>query len=255
MDNEKDIIDLGNITVPTKWEEVTLKQFSEIERYYDGKDKDFDVREVLHIFCGRSIDEINSMPIDFVNLIMDKLMFLQERPKDCEPSNRIKIKGEVYQINVMEKLKTGEYVAIDTILKNDRHNYATLLAVLCRKEGEIYDSKFEAEVLDGRIKMFEGIAVTDVFPIISFFLSLWVVLETHSHLYSEVEEGINHIVNQLETSPRIGVFRRLLWTWRMTRLKRLLKSTSYTSQTHSHSLHTLFRRVRLRKMKWNFKRT
>ena len=48
----------------------------------------------------------------------------------------------------MEKLKTGEFVAIDTILKSDPHDYISIFAVLCRKDGEIYDSKFEAEEFD-----------------------------------------------------------------------------------------------------------
>ena len=51
MDNEN-VIDFGSWTVPTSWEEITLKQFQEIEKYYSNKDKDFDIRDVLHIFTN-----------------------------------------------------------------------------------------------------------------------------------------------------------------------------------------------------------
>ena len=45
MDNEN-VIDFGKWTTPKSWDELTLKQFQEIEKYYSDKDKKFDVREV-----------------------------------------------------------------------------------------------------------------------------------------------------------------------------------------------------------------
>ena len=47
---DKDTIDYGEYNIPTDWNQVTLKMFSDIERYYGDKDKKFDAREVLHIF-------------------------------------------------------------------------------------------------------------------------------------------------------------------------------------------------------------
>ena len=111
-------IDFQEWTVPTDWNKVTLKMFSDIERYYSDKDKKFDAREVLHIFTNKSIDEINELPVEFVEILMDKLSFIQDSPKEKEPSNKIKIDGEEYIINVMEKLKTGEFIAVDSVLKS-----------------------------------------------------------------------------------------------------------------------------------------
>ena len=151
MDNNT--IDYGKISIPTSWDEITLKQFQDIERYYDDKDKKFDAREVLHIFTNKTVDEINALPLELTEILMNKLLFLQEKPKDVEPSNKVKIDGEEYVINVMEKLKTGEYVTVDAILKNDKFDYSSIFAVLCRKNGEIYDSKFEAELFEQRKEM------------------------------------------------------------------------------------------------------
>ena len=140
-------IDLGKWSVPTSWDELDLKMFQEIERYYSDKDKEFDVREVLHIFTEHTTDDINSLPYEFVEKIMEKLSWLGEEPKFGEPTNKIIIDGITYQVNVQEKLRTGEFIAVDTILKNDKFNYAAILAILCRKEGEVYDSKFENEII------------------------------------------------------------------------------------------------------------
>jgi len=231
---EKDIIDFGQWNVPRSWSDVTLKQYQDIERFYEDKEKNVDLREIIHILCNKTIDEVNALPVEFLDIILEKLTFLQTQPEVKEPTNKIKIDGEEYVVNIMEKLKTGEYCAFDTVLKNDPHNYAAMLAILCRKPGEIYDSKFEAEVFENRVKMFEQQPITNILPICSFFLQLWLLSETHSKLYTEVEEAINLIAKQLKTSKQIGACKRLYLTWQIQRLKKLLKSTKHTSQTSLH---------------------
>jgi hypothetical protein len=223
MDNEN-VIDLGKWTVPTKWEDVTLEMFQKIEKYYSDKDKDFDVREVLDIFTDHTRDEIDQLPINFTDKLLNELSFLKEQPDYGDASPKIEIDGEEYCINVMEKLKTGEYVAIDTILKSDPHDYISILAVLCRKNGEIYDSKFEAEVFEERQKLFAKQPIMKIMPLISFFLSLYIVRMTHSQLYSEVEEGLNLIQQNIDNSENLGVFKRRSLNSQTRKLRKLLKS-------------------------------
>ena len=227
MDNEN-VIDLGKWTVPTKWEDVTLEMFQKIEKYYSDKDKNFDIREVLDIFTDHTRDEIDQLPINFTDKLLNELSFLKEQPKYGDASPKIKIDGEEYSINVMEKLKTGEYVAIDTILKSDPHDYISILAVLCRKSGEIYDSKFEAEVFEDRQKLFAKQPIMKIMPLISFFLRLYIVRMTHSQLYSEVEEGLNLIQQNIDNSENLGVFKRHSLNSQMKKLRKLLKSNKST---------------------------
>ena len=223
MDNEN-VIDFGSWHCPKSWDELTLKQFQEIEKYYSGKDKNFDVREVLYIFTDHTRDEIDQLPINFTDKLLNELSFLKEQPKYGDASASIEIDGEKYSINVMEKLKTGEYVAIDTILKSDPHDYISILAVLCRKNGEIYDSKFEAELFEERQKLFAKQPIMKIMPLISFFLSLYILRMTHSQLYSEVEEGLNLIQQNIDNSENLGVFKRRSLNSQMKKLRKLLKS-------------------------------
>ena len=82
---EKDIIkDFGKWDVPSKWDDVTLKIYQDIERYYaDKEEKQFDVRDVLHILTNRSIDEINELPSDFLDTILTHLLFLVTTPSNA----------------------------------------------------------------------------------------------------------------------------------------------------------------------------
>ena len=222
---DKEIIkDFGNYNIPDGWDKLTLKQYQEIERLYSDKDKEIDIRDVLSLLTAHSKDDIDQLPIEFLEMLLQHLNWLYETPVWPEASNKITIDGEEYIINIMEKLKTGEYVAFDTVLKNDQHNYAAMLAILCRKDGEIYDSKFEAEKLNDRIKLFEEQPVMKVMALISFFLQLFEVLTIPSLLCSEVEEEINRIAHSIENSQKIGAFRKHYLKWRMKKLKKLLKS-------------------------------
>lgn len=246
MEND---IDYGSWTVPKSWNDVTLKQFQDIERYYSDKDRKFDIREVVHIFCNKSEDEINALPVEFLEKIMESLSFLQTKPEEKEPTNKIKIDGEEYVINVMEKMKTGEYVASDSVMKSDRYDYASILAILCRKNGEIYDSKFEAELYEKRKEMFENQPVINILPIMSFFLNLWFVLETHSQLYSKVADALNLIQQNIDSSDKIGAFRKYFLNWRVKRLRKSLKSSKNTSQIRFSSSHTLSKKGKWKKLK------
>ena len=228
MDKNENIIDLGVWTVPKSWDEVTLKQYQEIERYYDGKEENFDVRKVLHILTNHTEDEINMLPIDFLEKIMGSLSFLQEPIKEEKPRNWVEIDGERYTVHTENQLKTGEYIASDTALKGDKHNYAGLLAILCRKEGELYDSKFEAEVLEDRIKLFEKQPITKILCIIGFFLQLYITSMTPTLLSSKIREAIDLTRKDIETSVKNGELTKRSMKSAMKKLRKLEKSINFT---------------------------
>lgn len=222
-------IDYKEWKVPVSWDEITLGQFEEIQKFYEGvEDRQTDIRDIVHILCNKTVDEVNELPAEFLSIILDKLSFTTEKPEMGENTNKIEIDGEIYQVNVMEKMKTGEYVATEMILKNDKNDLAGILAVLCRKEGEPYDSKFENEVLPERKKMFLNLPVTKVMPVCAFFLDLWMASEGVSRLCTAAEENINRIAQNIQNSPKIGLGRKLYIKWRMRKLRKSLRSIKST---------------------------
>ena len=219
--------DFGEWNVPSSWDELTLGKFQELERLYDGdddKERKFDVRDVLDLMTDRTKDEINELPIEFTDMLLRKMYWLHEQPDFGKPSNKITIDGETYTVHNENEMKFGEYVALDTAMKGDKHNYAAMLAILCRKDGEIFDAKFENEILPSRIEFWKNVSVMKVMPIVSFFLELSSMSLQVSQLSSEIQEGINHILKHIETSKRNGVFSALYTKWQVRKLKKLQKS-------------------------------
>lgn len=221
---DENIIDFGNITVPTKWEELTLKQFQEIEKYYSEHEGDFKVTDIIHIMSNKTVDEINSMPLEFLDLISEKLSFMTTPMEKAIPSKEVEVNGEKYIVHTEEQLKVGEYIAADTILKNDSHNYAALMAILCRKDGEVYDSKFENEVMIDRVKMWEEVPAVKVMSVIGFFLTCYTISVTPTLLSSQVEEAIDLMRRDIENSVKSGELSKRSMKSVMKKLKKLEKS-------------------------------
>ena len=217
--------DFGEWKVPQSWDDLTLGKFQELERLYDGdEERKFDVRDVLDLMTDRTKDEINELPIEFTDSLLRKMYWLHEQPDFGKPSNKVTIDGVQYTVHNENEMKFGEYVALDTAMKGDKHNYAAMLAILCRKEGEIFDAKFENEILPSRIEFWKNVSVMKVMPIVSFFLELSSMSLQVSQLSLEVQEGINHILKHIETSKRNGVFSALYTKWQVRKLKKLQKS-------------------------------
>ena len=219
--------DFGEWKVPSSWDDLTLGKFQELERLYDtedGNERKFDVRDVLDLMTDRTKDEINELPIEFTDSLLRKMYWLHEQPEFGKPSNKVTIDGVQYTVHNENEMKFGEYVALDTALKGDKHNYAAMLAILCRKDGEIFDAKFENEILPSRIEFWKNVSVMKVMPIVSFFLELSSMSLQVSQLSLEIQEGINHILKHIETSKQNGVFSALYTKWQVRKLKKLQKS-------------------------------
>ena len=219
---DKEIIDFGEITVPTDWSDITLKKYQDISRYYSNNE-DKTIIDLLPILIDKDRDFVMSLPEEFLEKILEKMLFLQEEPP-VKPSNEIKIGKDTYVINFQNKLKTGEYIATDQAIKGDPYNYAAILAVLCRKEGEIYDSKFENEMVEERTKMFEEQPVTKILPTITFFLNLWMMLNGPSLLSSSIQEAINDIQANIEDLEKDGTVSKHFMKSLTKKLKKLKKS-------------------------------
>ena len=108
-------------------------------------------------------------------------------------------------------------------MKADKHDYASLLAILCRKEGEVYDSKFEAELFDERKAMFEKQPITKILPMVAFFLGLFGLTMGLSQVYTEVQEEGDRLVKSIKSSQKLGAFKKRYMTWRVKRILKSLK--------------------------------
>ena len=216
-------MDFGKITVPTKWDDITLKQFQELMKIYNQEDKD--ILDILSLFTQKSKKELRQMPSEFIETMLVHLQFMNTK-LEVEPSSQIDIDGKIYKINYTEKLKFGEFVDVETLIKEDKYNWAAILAMLCRLEGEVYDDDFIADKLDGRIKMYEELPINKALQLINFFLKLKLRYITYSLRSSTLKEGkeeVESLVQSIRDSLKDGAGTRLNSIYAKIELRKLEK--------------------------------
>ena len=228
--------DFGNITVPTSWDEITLKQFITLMKLQEEEGKEEpSIVDIMAVLTGTDKKYIYSLPSDFANTIMAHLLFLNKPLKE-EPKAEVIIDGNLYKINYMEKLKFGEYTDANTVMANDKFDYASLLAILCRREGEIYDDDYIAEHLDERTEMWNNQPITKVYPLVCFFLTLSALSGIHlEHFMTEGEQAIDQSLTHIEDSLKNGAVKKfsLNYVKALWKLKKLRKCMSQLSSTTS----------------------
>lgn len=216
-------MDFGKITIPTKWSEVTLKQFQELMKIYNQEDKD--ILDILSLFTQKSKKELRQMPSEFIETMLAHLQFMNTK-LEVEPSSQIDIDGKIYRINYTEKLKFGEFVDVETLIKEDKYNWAAMLAMLCRLEGEIYDDDFIANQLDARIKMYESLPIDRALQLVNFFLKLklrYITYSLKSLTLKEAREAAESLVQSIRDSVKAGVGTKLNSIYAKIELRKLEK--------------------------------
>lgn len=215
-------MDFGKVRVPTSWDEVTLEQFQKLLSIYEQEDRD--IVDILSVFTGKDKGEIRLMPKEFTDEMLIHLQFMNI-PLNVEASDKLEIDGKTYKINYMEKLKFGEFVDCETILKSDKYDYSSLLGIVARQEGELYDDDFIANKLDKRIEMFKKIPITKALVLMNFFLQLRLRYTIHSQKSLMVGKQVaESLVQYIRNSLKAGDGNILDSLYAKIQLKRLEKS-------------------------------
>lgn len=211
-----------NINIPTSWDEVSLELFLKLKDLYKNEHKPTTI-EIVSILSGKDEKYIKEMPALVFEKVFDNLEYIS-KPITNESNNVIEIDNERYMINHLEQLRTQEF--IDTQMVQD--NVVAVLAILCRKEGEVYDDDFIATKLNDRMEMFKNQPITKIQPLINFFLTLWVLSPQNMKSYSEkLLDHTNQLVKNIEDSLKNGTGKKHFLNSPMRKLKKLKKSLKY----------------------------
>jgi len=263
--------DFGSITVPTKWDEVTLQMLSdylalskekeealEKDKAQAEKDKtdmpnekdekyNLTDKDLLRIFTNFDMEKYDILPVELYNSIMSNFSFVLEDMPQWKPSNHLSYNGMEFVINTMEALKVKEYEDAEMILRNNRYDYPSLLAVLCRKVtgtktdnvtgltweiNEEYNSEFANKIFDARREMFAKMPITKAMPLISFFLLRGLECNNLSqNSITTLAHQLDEVVgNMLDSINSMGL-RKWLYLPQMIKLKKYKKSINSILQT------------------------
>ncbi len=129
------------ITIPTKWEDVTIGNYINLRPVLNSKLNPIErVINILAVLTGQKRDVIKNISLKQYKSIKKKMSFLEtELPKQLK-DKRFKIGGQWYEFKVdAKKLLFGEYINSMEILQNSKedeeaifNNLHHILTTICR---------------------------------------------------------------------------------------------------------------------------
>lgn len=216
-----------NITMPTSWNDVTLEQFQNITKLYDNDTKPT-MLDIISVLTNIEKKELEQYPTEVINVILQQANYINTNVMNTPSSNVFFYDGKNYRINTEEEMKFKEFVDAQTILEENKRNYAALLAIICRLNDEIYDDDFIANKLNERIKMFEKAPITKITPLINFFLNLLISSKTNMNQYStHLKELVSKCLDNIETSLINGAGKKHSLKSQMKKLQTLREQLKY----------------------------
>ena len=267
--------DFGSITVPTKWDEVTLQMLSDylalskekeeaLEKdknqamrdkteMPNEKDEKYNItdKDLLKCFTDFDMEKYDILPVELYNSIMSNFSFVLEDMPQWKPSKHLSYNGMEFVVNTMEAMKVKEYEDAEMILRNNIYDYPSLLAVLCRKVtgtktdnvtglswevNEVYDSEFANKIFDARREMFAKMPITKAMPVIGFFLIKGLTSTSLSQNYlTTIAQNLYDTLQVIEDSQKTTVLRRLFLRPQTIKLRKWKKYIKNTFLTSSNT--------------------
>jgi len=145
--------------------------------------KELYLLKLLEALTGAEPGDLDDMTLEEINVINEKISFLNEDPKP-EEVKTIEIGDKIYVYpETLYKLTAGEYISIKTLTDGQSFSKTilNLLAIILRPGKKIVNSetgeekwiqeKFDAQNLEYRKQLFIKLPVLKVLHSVNFFLS------------------------------------------------------------------------------------
>lgn len=175
------------INVPTNWDDITIKKYQKFLKV----SKNLNELEMLSVLCDVSVKVIKKMKVKDRKMIVEKMnTFINKKPTE-QLQNIIEFKGKEYGfIPNFSKLTTGEFVDLESYMKNSNQSLHYIMSILYRpitiRKGKFY----KIEAYNPNIETAENfldLPMTCVLSAFNFFFHLGESLLAIMNNYSRKE--------------------------------------------------------------------
>lgn len=195
------------INVPQSWSEIKLEDY---EKWFNIEPQNRrDEVEMVARICNIESALLLEYPTQLFDTIADSLRFIFE-PHSFEPSHQITIDEETFMIAFSDNLSLAEWIDIELVFEDSNApKLSSILSILCRPTGEIYDNKKS----ESRLSLFASLTMDKALPLLAFFLQRNNELETISNLYSQIKEQAEEYLQHIQDFAESGDGTKSLPIW------------------------------------------
>lgn len=159
------------IKIPTSWNEVTIKQYSEViatqKKEMDELDK---IINIVSSLSGNDIKDLYKLTISQVKELGLKLGWIESFPENSPNIATFKILDREFTPFIdISKISFGQYIDLKEAVKNPDQNIHMILAVMTSEKGKEYE---ENAVLERADFFYENFRIVEALPFAVFFCKL-----------------------------------------------------------------------------------
>ena len=158
---------MEKITLPDGWHEVSIRTFQELSniKTENGMNK---IVDLISVLTDIDSEEIKTMSVEDFNLILPKIEWTSKQPTE-EYKTNIVINDKEYFLVKLNTLSVGEWIDLDSWVKDSIANIHKIFALLYRPANEEYDTVKRVE----REELFlDKMIISDVYGTLLFFLAI-----------------------------------------------------------------------------------
>jgi hypothetical protein len=192
-------------TIPTKWEEVTLKmQMKVTEDTEKIVLEDMKKFAILSGYAGIPIDELKKAKLTDIIKLFENVEFIA-KPLPDTPILEFDFNGKHYYCgqNLVD-MEFQDFISIENVIEsysgNTQNALPTILAIMCkqRKANGVFESIDDYDIM-ARAKEFENLPITIAHSLSLFFSRSVVLFSNLFQSFSKPETQKEVIVKQIES--------------------------------------------------------
>lgn len=134
-----------NITIKSSWDEITWKEYEQIEQII-GADVPADYKAVhlIAILTGKTVDEIEDLPISQFKQLVSNIEFLYTEPKHRLHKMEYTINGRDYVFKgVVNEITTAQYIDYRTYIQEDTIDVVKMFSCFLIPKGHEYNDGYD----------------------------------------------------------------------------------------------------------------
>lgn len=134
--------------IKSSWSEVTLNEFIQLTQIIQSDiPEDYQLSNIVSVLTGKSLQEIESLPLSEYKKLTSKLDFLNETPQRKEThSDHYEINGVTYDLKAdLSNLTTAQYIDYLNYSKEDPIDQTKILSCFLVPTNHSYNDGYSIE--------------------------------------------------------------------------------------------------------------
>lgn len=135
------------ITIKNNWDDITWKEYEQIEQILNTNiPSDYKAVHLVSVLTGKSVEELELLPISQFQKFLPALEFLQTEPETHTHQFEYIINGREYDFKgKIDELTTAQYIDYRAYMDEEDKDVIKLMSVFLIPKGHDYNDGYDME--------------------------------------------------------------------------------------------------------------